>query len=618
MAFYYGREIRDPVAARRLEFLMTSDHAYSSSTVGGNTRKYHGLFVHNGRLLLAGLDEIVNGRRISAHQYEGAADDAGLQYLYAFSAYPPRWVYRVGDVAIQKTVRFTGGLTITYDVTGDADLLIRPLITNRPVNEVARVPHPHCVSESNGVRWGDLFFESDLPFDPDPVTYWNVWYEQEFERGYEPVEDIHSPGFFHGNVNDSTVTFRCTLDGQTPGNKNHKNGHETLELQAYSGMKTAEAVFTKSPDEPCLLSQAEMNGGLPTFMQKSPKSHIEWLEWASDAFCHGDEIFAGYHWFCESWGRDSAISVAGLLIERDQKIAAQAVLQRLASGMRGGIIPNRFPDNYHTSDASLWFIHALLRYRRRWGDDPFMEHMKPVISDILNNYPFSPVASIDNSLITVVPKSTWMDTEFTPRKGKPVEINALWVSALAESEVMGIATPVPFDSAREAFKMFWNEDKQCLFDRIDPVDPAIRPNQVIAIALGLVDQDQATKALNTVNKNLLTPYGLRTLSPLDPHYHGHYSGDRSYHNGCVWPWLTGWYVDALIRNGVHRDMIAPLLTPILHHLREAGVGYISEIFDGDPPHSPKGCIAQAWSVAEIARACRTVFIDTAKKTLQDH
>jgi len=339
----------------------------------------------------------------------------------------------------------------------------------------------------------------------------------------------------------------------------------------------------------------------------SPESPLEWLEWASDAFCHGDEIFAGYHWFCESWGRDSAISVSGLLIERDQKNAAQAVLQRLAREIKDGIIPNRLPGNYHSSDASLWFIHALMRYRRRWGDDLFMEAMKPVIGDILNKYPYSPVASLDHDLISVVPKSTWMDTEFTPREGKPVEINALWVSALMEAEAMGITTPVPFDSALEAFRMFWNEDRQCLFDRIDPVDPSIRPNQIIAIALGLVDQDRATKALNTINKNLLTPYGLRTLSPLDTRYQGHYSGDRSYHNGCVWPWLTGWYVDALIRNGVPRDMIEPLLTPILHHLREAGVGYISEIFDGDPPYLPRGCVAQAWSVAEIARACRMVF-----------
>jgi glycogen debranching enzyme len=562
MAFQYGREIQEPVAARRLEFLMTAGHAYSSSTVGGNTRKYHGLFVDRGRLYLTGLDEIVNGKRISTQQYEGASDDRGLRYLHAFSVYPPCWVYMVDGATIKKTITFDGSLSITYDVTGDADLWIRPLITDRSVNEVVRAPHPLCVSERNGVRWGNLFFESDLPFNPDPVTYWNVWYEQEHERRYEPVEDLHSPGFFQGHVRDCTVTFRCTRNEHVPVNK------------------------------PRLLS---------------PESPLEWLEWASDAFCHGDEIFAGYHWFCESWGRDSAISVSGLLIERDQKNAAQAVLQRLAREIKDGIIPNRFPDNYHTSDASLWFIHALMRYRRRWGDDNFIEGMKPVIGNILKKYPSSPVATLDHDLISVVPKSTWMDTEFTPREGKPVEINALWVSALAESEAMGITTPVPFDSALEAFRMFWNEDRQCLFDRIDPVDPSIRPNQIIAIALGLVDQDRATKALNTINKNLLTPYGLRTLSPLDTRYQGHYSGDRSYHNGCVWPWLTGWYVDALIRNGVPRDMIEPLLTPILHHLREAGVGYISEIFDGDPPYLPRGCVAQAWSVAEIARACRMVF-----------
>ena len=560
--FQYGRVVQIPGVARNLEFLMMADHAYSSSTVSGNTRKYHGLFVENGRLLLAGLDEMVNGIRFSSQHYEGASNDTGLRYLHAFSAYPPSWIYMIDDTLIKKTITFDGDLEVVYEVSGDADLWIRPLITDRSVHEVLRDPHPECIHEREGVRWGNLLFRGDLFYEPRPDTYRNVWYQREHERGYESVEDLHSPGVFQGHVRDSTVTFRCTGNTQ----------------------------FSQNPPR-----------------TQSPQTSPDWLEWASDAFCHGDEIFAGYHWFCESWGRDSAISVTGLFIERDRKIAAQAVLQRLASGMRGGIIPNRFPDNYHTSDASLWFIHALIRYRRRWGDDPFMEQMKPLISDILNNYPFSPVASIDECLITVVPKSTWMDTEFTPREGKPVEINALWVNALAESEAMGITTPVPSDSAREAFRMFWNEDRQCLFDRIDPVDPSIRPNQVIAIALGLVDQDQATKAMNTINKILLTPYGLRTLSPLDPHYKGHYSGDRSYHNGCVWPWLTGWYVDALIRNGVHRDMIKPLLTPILHHLREAGVGYISEIFDGDPPHSPNGCIAQAWSVAEIARASRTVF-----------
>ena len=562
MVFQYGREVQIPEVAGSLEFLMTSGHAYASSTVRGNTRKYHGLFVDNGRLLLAGLDERVNGIRFSSQHYLGAPNDAGLRYLHAFSVYPPTWIYMIGDVTIKKTITFDGSLQVVYEIAGDADLWIRPLITDRSVHEVLRDPHPACIHERNGVQWRDLLFEGDLSYEPHPDIYRDLWYQQEHERGYEPVEDLHSPGIFQGSVRDSTVKFRCT------GNK--------------SFFKDAPRV-------------------------RSPQTSLDWLEWASDAFCHGNEIVAGYHWFCESWGRDSAVSVTGLLIDRGLKDEARAVLKRLSDTSKKGLIPNRSPDNYHTSDASLWFIHALFQYRRRWGDDHFMEKMIPVIVAILEDYPSSEVAFLDHDLISVAPKSTWMDTGFTPRNGKPVEINALWVSVLTEAESRGIETPVPGESAREAFKKFWNEDRKCLFDCIDPYDHSIRPNQVVALALGQVDQKQAALALNTINKLLLTPYGLRTLSPLDTRYQGHYSGDKSYHNGCVWPWLTGWYVDALIRNGVQRHTIAPMLTPILHHIREAGAGYISEIFDGDPPYLPRGCIAQAWSVAEIARACRMVF-----------
>jgi len=172
---------------------------------------------------------------------------------------------------------------------------------------------------------------------------------------------------------------------------------------------------------------------------------------------------------------------------------------------------------------------------------------------------------------------------------------------------MGIIPPVSVESATEAFGAFWNEGEQCLYDRVDPVDPAIRPNQVIALAFGLMPQERAASSLATVTRELLTPYGLRTLSPRDSRYRGWFSGDESYHNGCVWPWLTAWYVEALLRAGRDRETIVPLLAPVLTHIREAGAGYISEIFDGDAPHAPRGCIAQAWSVAEVARACRMVF-----------
>lgn len=561
MTLCYGREMLTPDAGLGLEYLMAGDQSYCSSSVFGNTRKYHGLLVHKGSVFFSTLDEQVNGVRISGQQYEGSSHASNPGNCFSFSLYPPSWVFFVDDVIIKKTITFTNGPTITYDLTGEADLFIRPLVANRPVNQVVRNPHVEFQYDKNCVQWCDTVLEGDMPFTPETVTYWNVWYEKERERGYDPVEDLVSPGFFSMHVSNGPVSLRCY--------------------------------------------RKDLEGRLK-INTPAPHSFQDWLDRAADTFCHHDEIYAGYHWFTESWGRDSAISVTGLLIDRGKKIAAQRVLQHLADKMTGGVIPNRFPDNYHSSDASLWFIHALSRYQHRWGDDTFMTSMVPAITEILGEYPYSPVAKIDHGLISVAPRSTWMDTSFTPREGKPVEINALWVHALKWAESQGIPTPVPVGSALMEFKKFWNEESKCLYDRIDPVDSTVRPNQVIALALDLVDHDLASAALATVSKTLLTPYGLRTLSPHDARYQGHFNGDGSYHNGCVWPWLTGWFIEALIRNGIPRSKIAPLLLPVLTHIRDAGAGYISEIFDGDSPYSPGGCIAQAWSVAEISRACRMI------------
>lgn len=562
MTLAYGRELQEPVAARGLEYLMSCSHGCCSSSVGGNTRKYHGLFVHRGRVLLAGLDELVNGVRISAQQYQGSSDDPALRHLFGFSVYPPRWSFMVGDVIVEKTVTFTHGVTVTYRAHGRADLRVRPLITDRSVDTVARNPRPVVSVSRAGFRWSGIQLEGSTRFNEEPVTYWNLWYSREEERGYDPVEDLFSPGYFACSLSDSSFSLHCYPANLAP-------------------VKTV-------PDT------------LPISLQDQ-------LDRSSAMFCHHDEIHAGYPWFCESWGRDTAVSVTGLLTIRDKKEAVQAVLRHLSNHRKHGVIVNRFPDNYHASDASLWFIYALGRYRLRWGDDAFITGMRPVVADILKNYPSSAIAKLDHGLISVAPQSTWMDTAFTPRDGKPVEINALWINALDEAESMGIIPPVTVEEAAGAFSSFWNEKNQCLSDRIDPVDPSIRPNQVVALALGLVPPEQAAAALATIAKELLTPYGLRSLSPHDPRYRGRFNGDESYHNGCVWPWLTGMYVDALVRNGRSRDSVALLLAPLLSHLREAGAGYISEIFDGDAPFTPRGCIAQAWSVAEVARACRMVF-----------
>jgi glycogen debranching enzyme len=562
MTFCYGREFRSPECARSTEFLLTGNHVYCSSSVGGNTRKYHGLLVHRNRLYLAGLDELVNGVRISPQQYSGTQEDPALLHLDAFSLYPPQWIITVGDVLIKKTISFNHCVSITYEVKGDADILIRPLITDRPVNTIQRDPKPEFDHGPTSVRWSDTLLESSLPFTRDPSTYWNLLYERERERGYEPIEDLFSPGYFSGKVHNNQVSFCCARSNQ-------------------------QVIPIKYPTGPC--------------------SPLQWLEWAGDSFCHNDEIYAGYPWFCESWGRDSAISVTGLLTQRDKKSQVQGVLRHLQRHMKNGVIPNRFPDNYNTSDSSLWFIHAIGQYRRKWGDDSFIAEMRPVVAEIVKQYPLSPVATLDGSLISVVPQSTWMDTQFTPRAGKPVDINALWINALDESESMGIIPPVSVESARHQFGRFWNKDKLCFYDTIDPIDSSVRPNQIFALALGFVDRPRATAAISTIKRELLTPYGLRTLSPHDPKYKGHFCGDISYHNGCVWPWLTGWFTEALLRNGGDKTETAARLYPILAHIRESGAGFISEIFDGDFPYTPNGCIAQAWSVAEVARACRMAF-----------
>ena len=563
MTLRYGREMLTPHAGRALEFLMAGDQAYCSSSIFGNTRKYHGLFVHEGTVYFSSLDEQVNGVRISGQQYEGTAQSDSPGNCFSFSLYPPSWIFWIDDVIVKKTITFNNSPIITYDLTGEADLFIRPLIANRSVNQVIRDPHIEFEYNENVLQWSGTVLRGDMPFTLEQETYWNVWYEREKERGYEHVEDLLSPGFFSGHVNSESVSLRCFRKDNVVGlQKNTPEAHSFQDL----------------------------------------------LDRAADTFCHNNEIYAGYHWFTESWGRDSAISVTGLLIDRGKKVAAQCVLRHLAENMTGGLIPNRFPDNYHTSDASLWFIHALSRYHCQWGEDTFIQSMVPVITRILDQYPDSPVAKIDHHLISVAPRSTWMDTIFTPREGKPVEINALWIHALTWVESLGLTPPVRSATAISEFEKFWNEESGCLYDRIDPIDPTLRPNQVIALALGLVDADKASAALATVSKALLTPYGLRTLSPHDARYQGHFNGDGSYHNGCVWPWLTGWYTEALIRNGTPGSKVAPLLEPIKTHIREAGAGFISEIFDGDFPYTPGGCIAQAWSVAEISRACRMVSL----------
>jgi glycogen debranching enzyme len=552
----FGSGLHQYGFASRKEFILPAGDAYCSSSLAGNTRKYHGLIVAGRRVLLSSLEEHVNGVQISVARYAGALQDGGLRYLNGYLHYPPAFYYMVDGVSVKKTIEFDGALSVRYGVSGEAELKIRPLMTERGYHEARRGITMDFACSDSGFKAGRLSIWSSLPFIRDPQVYYSVFYERDAERGYEHVEDLFSPGYFHGLVRDLEAVVHASVDGLEPGNK----GYGT------------------------------------------PVDAIGALEAAADGFLVGDTIYAGYHWFAEPWGRDTFVSLPGLLLERGRLEEAKKIFRYFGRRIRGGLLPNRIPGGYNSSDAPLWFIYALGKYFEKADDEAFLKEARGYVEAIMGDYHRSEVSALDGALISVRPETTWMDTPFTPRMGKPVEVNALWANALQVAEKLGVEPPVRPAAALREFGRFWNEKKGCLYDVIDPVDASVRPNQAIAIALGLVEKKKASSAMGVIRRELLTPFGLRTLSPLESGYIGSYSGDASYHNGCVWPWLMGFYVEASLKLGEPGEKLAELLEPLLLHLQDAGLGTISEVFDGDPPHEPNGCISQAWSVAEVLRA----------------
>ena len=351
-------------------------------------------------------------------------------------------------------------------------------------------------------------------------------------------------------------------------------------------------------------------------------------------------VMAGYHWFTD-WGRDTMISLPGLTVIPGRFEQARQILLAFAQHCDQGMLPNRFPDageapEYNTVDATLWFFQAVYSYVTRTSDYEFVrDRLYRTLSDILQWHLRGTRYGIgvdgDGLLSSGVPgvQLTWMDAKVgdwvvTPRHGKPVEIQALWYNALRVMEHLANKLGDPENAQRQSWharkasrsfnEKFWNSEKQCLYDCIseDTRDPAIRPNQIFAASLpfSMLPQDRMRQVVDTVTRHLLTPVGLRSLSPEDPAYRGRYRGgpaerDAAYHQGTVWPWLLGPYLTARVRAGGEargtREEASALLAGMREHILDAGLGTISEIFDGDPPHEPKGCIAQAWSVAEILR-----------------
>jgi predicted glycogen debranching enzyme len=637
-----GQEIcRDLNSALSREWLETNGiGGFSSSTISGlNTRRYHGLLTAAtrppvGRLvLLSKLEEtlLINGRRyeLSANQYPGVIHPQGFQYQTGFRLDPfPIFTYDIEGTRIEKSVFMVRGENTTvvqyHVVTNDKDikLEVRPLIAFRDYHSTTHengALDPHVQTENSQTTFRPY---SDLPalhlahdpaeIDPNGFWYRNFQYAVERERGLDFAEDLFSP---------------CTL---------------TFDLNAAKRVNVIVSTERHDAGNAETYRQAEVERR--STINKQTSELVASLTTAADQFIvareRGDTVIAGYHWFAD-WGRDTMIALPGLTLVNGCCDIAKNVLAEFATYVDQGMLPNRFPDagespEYNTVDATLWFFEAVRSFLQYTGDYEFVRTnlyavLKDIVSWHIKGTRYQIHVDDDGLLFSGEPgvQLTWMDAKVgarvvTPRHGKPVEIQALWYNALRVME--HLATKFNESTAQQQYGMmadkalasfnaiFWNEQTGCLYDVVNGEnrDRSIRPNQVIAISLPntMLSKERAVRVLRVIERKLLTPRGLRTLSATDPDYTGRYEGgpatrDGAYHQGTVWPWLMGPYITAYTKTfgkKAGRKFAAIWLENFKGHLHEACLGQVSEIFDGDAPHTPRGCVAQAWSVAELLRA----------------
>ena len=627
---------REPV---RREWLITNGiGGYASGTVAGDaTRRYHGL-------LVAALPNPL-GRVV---MLTGLAENFDVSHIARFSLAGgiPTWRYRTGEAEIEKRIVMPNRqntVAIQYRlVQGKAfTLRLTPVVDYRryeePVSEAVREDYDF-VEHDGGYRlvcagMPPLRFslDSDHSFVVDRARRERVLYAMEEARGYRAHGVLWSPG-----------TFELTLAADAPaGLIASAEDAEVFGALTTEEMFAAERVRKRRLLErvPAALSE----GAAAQLVLAADQFVITPVGRTQDAVragAIGDEVrtvIAGYHWFTD-WGRDTMISLEGLTLTTRRAREAAFILRTFAHYVRDGLIPNMFPDGsneglYHTADATLWFFHAMDRYTRVTGDVSMLREILPVLRAIVEAHRHGTRFGIgmdDDGLLRQGEEGyqlTWMDAKVdgwvvTPRRGKPVEINALWYNALCnlstwESQIGDADRSAEIgrlaSRARQAFnRRFWYEEGGHLFDVVDGPDgddPACRPNQVFAISLPnpVLDESRWRDVLRVVQEKLLTPVGLRSLSPDHPDYKRTYHGDlrtrdAAYHQGTVWGWLIGPWVDAWLR--VHPQDVAgarAFLDGLIAHLPEFGVGSIAEIFDAEAPYRPRGCIAQAWSVAEVLR-----------------
>jgi len=628
----FGPEVlRDFERASELEWIETNGLGgwASSSVVFANTRRYHGVLVaaSPGRtertVLVSKLDETVNGVDLAANRFRDAIHPRGFERLVSFKRDVfPVWEYAAGGVTLRKTVVTPRGENLTiilYEVLDCAapfELRLSPFLAGRDYHALI-----HCTDAALP------FIHIDVPgavFNAKPDCWNEFQYDRERERGLDYLEDLFTPGSYSVTLKRGDVLPVVIATEEDDWDAIGMIEEERARREALVVLGGGE------------LGVGSRSKSAETTSASAPTPHIQLptpLILAADQFLieRDDKktIIAGYHWFTD-WGRDTMIALPGLCLAAGRFDEAKEILRRWLTAASKGMIPNRFPDGttepeFNAADAGLWLFVAIWRYREATNDDAFVrDEALPVLRDAIDwldrGTRFGIHVDLDGLLYAGAGgvALTWMDAivdgeAVTPRRGKPVEINALWYNALriVASLSGDPALTERANTVRESFEAaFWNRQTQCCFDVVNPNDDSIRPNQLFAIALPfpLFDDMRAEEILHVCETHLLTPVGLRTLSPHDSRYRRQLIGDprsrdAAYHQGTVWPWLLGPYIDALLRYRGDDGILAArtLIAKMQTHLAEAGVGTIGEVFDGDAPHAPRGCIAQAWSVGEVLR-----------------
>lgn len=606
---------------------------FASGTASGiRTRRYHALLLvatapPSGRVVLVNGYEAwleYGGERVALTTQHYAPEvfyPDGAARISEFSGDPwPRWVYALADGReLEHGIVVQPGrpATMLYwrlRKGAGCTLAVRPLMSGRDYHSMH---HENPVFNFESARAGDRIVIAPYRGIPAaafqggaythaPEWYRNFLYSEERARVLDYTEDLASPGIFRWDLSNGEAMWTLAPADQDP-------------IADPAALREAEA---------------RRRGKFPSRLHRAADAYIV-------ARRGGKTIIAGYPWFTD-WGRDTFISLRGLCLAGGRLDDARAILLAWADAVSEGMLPNRFPDyaeapEYNAVDASLWYVVAVYEFLRAQKKIATGDRGKLIAAaqSILEGYSRGTRYRIhldaDGLIAAGQPgvQLTWMDAKVgdwvvTPRIGKPVEIQALWINALRAACDLGNDWEAACAKARAAFAArFWNESRGCLYDVVDcdhqagRVDASLRPNQIFAVGglpFQVIEGERARRIVEAAEAHLLTPIGLRSLAPGEPGYCAHYEGgvrerDGAYHQGTVWPWLLGPFIEAWVRvrggsPEAKREARARFFDPLLRHLDAAGIGHLPEIADAEPPHMPRGCPFQAWSVAEALRIDR--------------